>query len=233
MCARPAAKNSVQRAELLQDLSETFASFLTKELDLEPQAAVATADQLVAVLRKCWKGQNMYVAADSRLEFNGETVTMRGEIERTGGRARGAIRRGKLFQALYTEFIAFLFKDFTPEREHAIEVAQRLMSRLREAWGGQNLYISGEMQFNNIARDWQIYERSLLGNAGDLALEYGLSYVRVYQIIRRCAAEVRARARANAPAHAVATFSATRPAVEPTPLAESIGHVDRKTFISK
>lgn len=233
MSVRPTAKKAVQRAELLQDLSAQFAIRLVKEFELERQSAAATAEQLVELLRKCWKGQNMYVQAETRLLFNGDALTVTGEIVRAGGQTRSSRRRAALFQALYAEFIAFLLKEFTPEREHAIESAQRLMHVLRENWAGQNLYIPADTRFHNIERDWQIYERAQRGNAGDLALEYGLSYVRIHQIVNRCAAEVQARARANAPARNVATFSTVRPAANPSSLAESIGHVDRKTFISK
>ena len=50
-----------------------------------------------------------------------------------------------------------------------------------------------DSQFKLSKRDQEIYQRMQRGNAHELAKEYGLSYVRVYQIYKRCLAVARSR----------------------------------------
>lgn len=75
----------------------------------------------------------------------------------------------------------------------AVDVGNDLADLLADHWKGQNIYIVGDQQFKLSQRDWEIFRRMERGNAHDLAKEYGISYVRVHQIFRRCLAEFRAR----------------------------------------
>lgn len=75
----------------------------------------------------------------------------------------------------------------------AIDVGNDLADMLADHWKGQNIYIVGDQQFKLSQRDWEIFRRMERGNAHDLAREFGISYVRVHQIFRRCLAEFRAR----------------------------------------
>lgn len=77
--------------------------------------------------------------------------------------------------------------------EIAVDVGNDLADLLADVWKGQNIYIVGDQQFKLSQRDWEIFRRMERGNAHDLAKEYGISYVRVHQIYRRCLAEFRAR----------------------------------------
>lgn len=77
--------------------------------------------------------------------------------------------------------------------EQAADVGNDLADWVAEHYGGQSIYFVKDEGFKLNARDRYIYERMARGNAQDLAAELGLSFVRVYQIYRRCLAAARAQ----------------------------------------
>lgn len=77
--------------------------------------------------------------------------------------------------------------------EKACDIGNELADFFSEHWNGQNIYMVADSQFKLSKRDHEIYQRMERGNAHELAKEFGLSYVRVYQIYKRCLAIARSR----------------------------------------
>jgi Mor family transcriptional regulator len=77
--------------------------------------------------------------------------------------------------------------------EVAIDVGSYLADFLSEHWRGQAVYIPGDDSYRLNDRDWEIFEQMRRGNAHELAKKYGISFVRVYQIYKRCLAIARQR----------------------------------------
>lgn len=99
--------------------------------------------------------------------------------------------------ALYEDFAECaadqLIRVHLMKEEAAIELAEALAQFLVDHWGGQNIYIPREFRHKTSERDWEIFRRLERGNANELAAEFGISQVRVYQINRRCAEMRRAQ----------------------------------------
>lgn len=79
------------------------------------------------------------------------------------------------------------------EEDKACDIGNELADFFSEHWNGQNIYMVADSQFKLSKRDQEIYRRMQRGNAHELAKEFGLSYVRVYQIYKRCLAVARSR----------------------------------------
>ena len=75
--------------------------------------------------------------------------------------------------------------------EDAAVVGNAVADHLRDTWGGQSIYFVRDEAFEMTRRNWEIFEKMKRGNAQELAKEYGLSFVQVYAIYRRCLEEVR------------------------------------------
>lgn len=69
--------------------------------------------------------------------------------------------------------------------EQAADIGNQVADHLAEPWKGQSIYIPSDRLHKNSERDEEICRRMRRGNAQDLAMEYGISYVRVYSIYRR------------------------------------------------
>lgn len=81
----------------------------------------------------------------------------------------------------------------------AADVGNALADYLVENWKGQHIYLPAEHAFKLNQRDMEIYRRLERGNAQELAQEFGISYVRVYQINRRVKAEMLKRNQPSLP----------------------------------
>lgn len=79
------------------------------------------------------------------------------------------------------------------DQDKAVDLGNDLADHLAEHWKGQNIYIGGDRPYKLNLRDWEIFNRMERGNAHELAREYGVSYVRIHQIYKRCLQEYRAR----------------------------------------
>jgi Mor family transcriptional regulator len=77
--------------------------------------------------------------------------------------------------------------------EQALELGNDLADFICTHWNGQNIYMVSDAQYKLSKRDLMIYERMQRGNAHELAKELGISYVRVYQVYKRCLAAARAK----------------------------------------
>lgn len=106
----------------------------------------------------------------------------------------GEIRRHELFSEMAERLARHMMDKHGIEEDRAIDIGNDLADFLTEHWKGQNVYINSDREFRLSKRDWEIFGRMRRGNANDLAAEYGISYVRVHQIHRRCLAEARRRA---------------------------------------
>jgi Mor family transcriptional regulator len=105
----------------------------------------------------------------------------------------GEIRRHELFAEMAERLARHMMDKHGIEEDRAIDIGNDLADFLTEHWKGQNVYFNSDREFRLSKRDWEIFGRLRRGNANDLASEYGISYVRVHQIHRRCLAEARRR----------------------------------------
>ncbi|MDP2380171.1 MAG: Mor transcription activator family protein [Pseudohongiella sp.] len=95
-------------------------------------------------------------------------------------------RRNDLLQDVAEVTGEKLIKVLGLPEERAAEVGNAIADFLAEHWRGQNIYFPGAWRFKCMDRDWEIHRRMERGNAPDLAAEFGISFVRVYQIFKRC-----------------------------------------------
>lgn len=129
------------------------------------------------------------------------------------------VRRNALFEDFAERASDYLSKTCNVAPDEAIQAGLGLVDLLRDAWGGQTIYIPVDHRFRASQRDWEIHRRMERGNAHDLAAEYGLSFVRIYQIYKRCCQEMRERAAAAGPAPPpVAYFEPARLPSPPAPV---------------
>lgn len=103
------------------------------------------------------------------------------------------IRRHELLADIAEQTAMRLISVHGMDEGKACDVGNDLADFLSEHWKGQNVYMIADAQFKLSKRDLQIYQRMERGNAHELAKEFGVSYVRIYQIYRRCLALARRR----------------------------------------
>ena len=107
------------------------------------------------------------------------------------------IRRHDLFQDLAEIVAAELIKEHTVPEKKACEIGNALADFIATHWNGQMMYFTADGKYKSNKRDWEIFNKLKRGNAHELAKEYGLSFVRVYQIARRCRSQLQQRAQAK------------------------------------
>lgn len=103
------------------------------------------------------------------------------------------VRRHELLADMAEQAAHHLITKHGVEEEKAFDVGNALADFLAEHWKGQHVYFVSDQAYRHAERDWEIFRRMGRGNAHDLAREFGISYVRVHQIYRRCLAEYRRR----------------------------------------
>jgi Mor family transcriptional regulator len=103
------------------------------------------------------------------------------------------IRRHEMLQDLAEASANHLIREHAVDQAVACDLGNTIADFLCNHWKGQNVYIPADTPFKMSARDLEIYRRMERGNAPDLAREFNLSFVRVYQIYRRMLAINRAR----------------------------------------
>jgi len=96
------------------------------------------------------------------------------------------VRRHELLADVAEQTAIRMIEKHGIAEEIACDIGNDLADFLSEHWKGQNVYMIADVQFKLSKRDLQIYQRMERGNAHELAKEFNLSYVRVYQIYRRC-----------------------------------------------
>ncbi len=103
------------------------------------------------------------------------------------------VRRHELLADVAEQIARRLIENHQVDQDKAVDVGNALADFLADHWKGQNVYIAGDQSYKLAERDWEIFARMERGNASDLAREFDISVVRVYQIHRRCLAEYRKR----------------------------------------
>ncbi|MDP3614885.1 MAG: Mor transcription activator family protein [Rubrivivax sp.] len=109
------------------------------------------------------------------------------------GDNQATVRRHHLLADMAEKAALHLIKVHGLDEEKACDVGNELADFLAKNWRGQHIYFNADTQFYLSKRDHEIYQRMERGNAYELAKEYDLSYVRIYQIYKRVLAEMRAR----------------------------------------
>jgi len=103
------------------------------------------------------------------------------------------LRRHELLSDVAEASAQFLIDKHGVDADRAMDIGNHLADFLADHWKGQKIYMVGDREFKLSKRDLEIYHRMERGNANDLAAEYNISCVRVYQIYKRCLAEARRR----------------------------------------
>lgn len=103
------------------------------------------------------------------------------------------VRRHELLADVAEQTARRLIEKHTLDEAVAVDVGNAIADFLADHWKGQNVYIVGDQAYKLAERDWEIFRRMERGNAHELAKEFGISYIRVYQIHKRCLAEYRKR----------------------------------------
>lgn len=106
------------------------------------------------------------------------------------------IRRHELLADLAEQSAKFALQKLAGlgiTEDQALELGNDLADFICTHWNGQNIYMVSDAQYKLSKRDLMIYERMQRGNAHELAKELGISYVRVYQVYKRCLAAARAK----------------------------------------
>lgn len=111
------------------------------------------------------------------------------ELAETGAE----LRRHDLLADVAEVSAHYLIEKHGMVPEAAAEIGNHLADFLAEHWKGQNIYMVGDRGFKLSKRDLEIYRRMERGNASELAAEFNISYVRVYQIYKRVLDEARRR----------------------------------------
>lgn len=101
-------------------------------------------------------------------------------------------RRHELLAGVAEHTALRLVQEHKLPEELAADIGNFLADWLADHYGGQSIYFVKDEGYKLNDRDRYIFERMARGNAHDLAAELGLSFVRVYQIYRRCLAAARA-----------------------------------------
>ena len=101
-------------------------------------------------------------------------------------------RRNELFADMAEQAAKHLMNKHAFDQEVAVDVGNHLAEFVFSHWNGQSIYISSAHKLSK--RDLEIYHRMGRGNADEIAKDYGISFVRVYQIYRRVLAAARAKA---------------------------------------
>jgi Mor family transcriptional regulator len=108
-------------------------------------------------------------------------------------------RRHELLSGVAESTALRLIRKHGLAPEAAADVGNDLADYLVENWKRQHIYLPAEDAFKLNARDMEIYRRLERGNAQELAKEFNISYVRVYQINRRVKAEMLKRNQPSLP----------------------------------
>jgi Mor family transcriptional regulator len=102
------------------------------------------------------------------------------------------LRRHELLSDLAEQAARRLMEKHGISEEAAGDIGNELADFIADHWSGQDLYFPSDQSFRLNTRDWEIFRRMERGYAPDLAREYGISTVRIYQIYKRCLVAYRA-----------------------------------------
>lgn len=86
--------------------------------------------------------------------------------------------------------IAVKLVDVKVPADKAADIGFDIAEYMREHWGGYPFYFPKGVQYDFHCRDLEIFERFTGYNQPELAREYNLTLVRIYQIIKAVRAEM-------------------------------------------
>jgi Mor family transcriptional regulator len=102
-------------------------------------------------------------------------------------------RRHELLADVAERIAQRLIEKHAVDDEIACDIGNDLADFLADHWKGQTFYLPADQAYRLNQRDWEIFRRMERGKANELAMELGISKVRVHQVYKRCLAEYRAR----------------------------------------
>ena len=76
------------------------------------------------------------------------------------------------------------------DAERAADIGFEAAEHIREHWGGQPIYLPKGVQYDFSRRDLEIFDRFNGHNHAELAKEYNLTVMRIYQITKAVRAEL-------------------------------------------
>lgn len=173
-------------AELLTSAADVIAHALVRLACLGDERAGELAAMIVSHIAQRWGGRAFYVALHAK--------------DRTAQRCRAEAEgcSGKNPTELFADVSAFcrqtLIAEGVANEAKAASFALDVRHLIEDAWAGQSIYVPRNWRGMHVERDEAIFKRFHAGNAQDLAAEYGLSYVRIYQIVARMRKELQQRA---------------------------------------
>lgn len=176
------------RDPLLQDAVDVTSDFLRKNLHLPKDQCDAIGGALADYLALHWGGQLISFTVNANVEVPTEAHPPTAPDANT--ELGAGARRVQLLQEIMTVAKGQLQTLGAPELE-AEKAGQSVASLIADYWGGSCIYIPKSLAFKRHFRDKEIFRRLCRGNANQLAQEYGISVVRIYQIYNRCSKERR------------------------------------------
>lgn len=86
--------------------------------------------------------------------------------------------------------VAVKIAELGVDVEKCADIGFAVAEHIREHWGGQPIYLPKGVQYDFCMRDLQVFERFNGHNHAELAREYNLTVMRIYQIIKAVRAEL-------------------------------------------
>lgn len=187
------AGKSEQHCELMSGGADSIAAELRIRACLGDDEAEQMARRVVDHLAKVYGGRCFYFAQDIREQ--------RRKL-RLGGApldpvSLGSKRPHHMLCELSETLVQTLAEHGAASGERAKQIAEAAMDALANYWSGREMYIARNWRGGKVDRDQEIFARFNSGNAHALATEYGLSYVRIYQIVARIRKDMQQRAKAQ------------------------------------
>lgn len=86
--------------------------------------------------------------------------------------------------------VALKLVEMGVDPEKATDIGFASAEHIREHWGGQPIYLPKGVQYEFSRRDLEVFEKFNGHNHAELAREYNLTVMRIYQIIKAVRAEL-------------------------------------------
>lgn len=86
--------------------------------------------------------------------------------------------------------VAVKIAELGVDNEKCADIGFAVAEHIREHWGGQPIYLPKGVQYDFSRRDLEVFEQFNGHNHAELAREYNLTVMRIYQIIKAVRAEL-------------------------------------------
>jgi Mor family transcriptional regulator len=176
-------------AHLLKDFGDFIALKLEEIALFNSNQAEAMGAAVAAQIGVKWGGMQFYFPA----------TYIRAQV--VNGRESSAERdRIELLNDFETLIASQLEEAASVRAREALDIARQIAEMLPDEWRNEVFYIP-KSAHKLASRDDEICRRMRMGNANELAREYGLSRVRIYQIARARAAQRREQSKDQGSSH--------------------------------